>query len=170
MLDGSCATDDRFFLTADINDDETNQIALNEIVVHSKSVAQLLEYQISIDGEFVYRQKADGIIVSSPTGSTAYSMSGGGSIIHPSVNSIHLLPMLPHSLTARPLLINDNSIVKIKLFKRSGASVSFDSHNKINLKNNDVVTIKKANSTLKLIHPLNHNFYSACRTKLGWSL
>ncbi len=170
VLEGNYTTDERFFLTASINQNETNQIALNEIVVHSKSVAQLLEYEISIDGEFVYRQKADGIIISSPTGSTAYSMSGSGSIIHPSVNSIHLLPMFPHSLTTRPLLINDNSVIKIKLFKRSGASISFDSHNKLNLKNNDVVTIKKAKSTLSLIHPLNHNFYSACRTKLGWSL
>tara|TARA_B100002019_G_scaffold94669_1_gene81547 strand:+ start:928 stop:1788 length:861 start_codon:yes stop_codon:yes gene_type:complete len=170
VLEGKYTTDERFFLTADINGNETNQIALNEIVVHSKSVAQLLEYEISIDGDFVYRQKADGVIVSSPTGSTAYSMSGSGSIIHPSVNCIHLLPMFPHSLSARPLLINDNSKVQLKLYKKSGASVSFDSHNKLNLKNKDVVTIAKAKSTLSLIHPLNHNFYTACRTKLGWSL
>ena len=169
ILRGEYFLDDRFFLDAKVNTEEVGQIALNEVVIHSKSIAQLIEYEVFIDDIFVYRQKADGIIVSTPTGSTAYSLSGNGSIIHPSLKGINLLPMFPHSLSARPLIVPDHSEIRIQLFKKNG-SMSLDSHTKLNLQKNDFVTISMAKSKLQLIHPLNHDFYSACRNKLGWSL
>ena len=130
----------------------------------------MIEYELFIDNNFVYRQKADGIIINTPTGSTGYSLSGNGPIIHPSVKAITLLPMFPHSLDTRPLLVDESSKVVIKMCKRGKASLSLDSHNYCKLKSDDLIEIKKAKSKLYLVHPYNHDFFSACRNKLGWSL
>jgi NAD+ kinase len=118
----------------------------------------------------VYRQKADGIIINTPTGSTGYSLSGNGPIVHPSVRAITLLPMFAHSLNTRPLIVEDSSAILIKVCKKGKASLSLDSHNYHLLRSGDLIKITKAKSKLFLIHPFNHNFYSACRNKLGWSL
>lgn len=170
VIEGNYDLDKRVFLEASLNNDKNTTIALNEAVIHSGSVAQLIEYELFLDGSFVYRQKADGIIVNTPTGSTAYSLSGNGPIVHPNVKSISLLPMFPHSLSARPLLVKDDTKIKVKLVSNKGGTLSMDSHNFIKLKKNDEINISKSNSSLDLIHPKNHNFYSACRNKLGWSL
>ena len=92
-------------------------MALNEVVIHSGSIAQLIEFEVYIDETFVYRQKADGIIINTPTGSTAYSLSGHGPIIHPQVKAISLLPMFPHSLSSRPLIVNED-VSKIKYYSK----------------------------------------------------
>ena len=147
-----------------------SNIALNEIVIHSDSVAQLMEYDLFINNIFVYRQRADGLIISTPTGSTAYSLSGNGPIVHPEVKAITLLPMFPHSLNSRPMLVDGSSEIKVKILKNSKCCISFDSHNKFKLKVNDEITITKTSDELSLIHPESHNFYEASREKLGWSL
>lgn len=170
IVNGSYLTDYRFFLQALINRSRKGQIALNEAVIHSGQVAQMIEFELFIDESFVYRQRADGIIISTPTGSTAYSLSGNGSIIHPDVKAITLLPMFPHSLNARPLLIDKDSNINIKILSNKGATLSLDSHNFVQLKKHDEVNISKSPSELKLVHPMSHNFYTACRDKLGWSL
>ena len=162
--------EERFFLESQVNSEKQRNIALNEIVVHSKKIAQLIEYEIYIDKKFVYRQKADGIIISSPTGSTAYSLSGNGPIIHPSANAICLLPMFPHTLNSRPLIIDDSAGIEIRICKKGNARLSHDSHINSPLKEGDVISISKADSKLTLIHPMDHDFYSSCRNKLGWSL
>lgn len=162
--------EERFFLQSQVNNDKQRNIALNEIVVHSKKIAQLIEYEIHIDGYFVYRQKADGIIISSPTGSTAYSLSGNGPIIHPGARAICLLPMFPHSLNSRPLIVDDSSEIQIKICKKGSINLSLDSHINSSLKEGDVINISKASSKLSLVHPIDHDFYSSCRNKLGWSL
>lgn len=164
------AEEKRFFLESTVNNEKKGNIALNEVVIHSKKIAQLIEYEVYIDKSFVYRQKADGIIISTPTGSTAYSLSANGPIIHPSASAINLLPMLPHSLNTRPLVINDTSEIEVKICEKGSASLSLDSHFNSPLKKGDIVKISKAKSKLSLIHPDGHDFYSACRNKLGWSL
>ena len=126
--------------------------------------------EVFLNKEFVFRQKADGLIVSTSTGSTAYSLSGNGPIIHPDVKAITLLPMFPHSLNTSPLIVDDGSTITIKLVGKRRAKLSLDSHNFVNLKLNDEVEVLKTNQNITLIHPLKHDFYSACRTKLGWSL
>ena len=123
-----------------------------------------------LNGEFVYRQKADGLIISSPTGSTAYSLSGNGPIISPEVRAIILLPMFPHSLNSRTLIVDEDTEIKSTSRSKSKAYLSFDSHEKLNLSNQQDVFIQKAKSELTLIHPKDHNFYSSCRNKLGWSV
>ncbi len=169
VVNGNYTIDQRFFLEARINDYKTTNIALNEITVHSERVAQLIEYELFLDGKFVYKQKADGLIISSPTGSTAYSLSANGPIIHPGVKSISLIPMFPHSLNARPLIVSDETVIEIRVCKKGAASVIFDSHNKIKLKSGDTISLEKSKLLLSLIHPKNHNFFNACREKLGWS-
>ena len=170
ILEGKYIKDRRFFLEAKVNNSEKSFIALNEAVIHSGSVAKLIEYTVFIDEAFVYKQKADGIIISTPTGSTAYSLSGNGPIIHPSLGSISLLPMFPHSLSSSPLVVGAESEIKIKLTENSSsAQISFDSHNFVNLKGKNEIHIGKSQSVLELIHPLDHDFYDGCRSKLGWS-
>ena len=167
---GNFTRETRVFLKAKINNSTQENLALNEIVIHSNQVAQLIEYEVFVDDNFVFRQKADGIIVSTPTGSTAYSLSANGPIIHPEVKAISLIPMFAHSLNTRPLILKEDSKISIKVVKKGTSSISFDSHNTFKLKADDVVDISIADAKLTLVHPLNHDFYSACRTKLGWSL
>ena len=170
ILKGDYYLEERFFLEAKVNKTKSINLALNEVVVHSREVAQLIEYELFIDGVFVYRQKADGIIVNTPTGSTGYSLSGNGPIIHPSVNAITLLPMFPHSLNTRPLLVDEASEILLKIGNKGKASLSLDSHNYLTLKAGDSIKIVRAKSNLFLVHQHDHDFFSACRNKLGWSL
>ena len=169
VMKGKFLKDKRSFLEASISK-KKSYIALNEVVIHSGALAQLIEYELFVNDTFVYRQRADGIIVSSPTGSTAYSLSGGGPILHPEVKAITLLPMFPHSLSSSPLLVSDVSKIQIKIIDGAGRpKLSLDSHDSLVLKKGDEIIINKAKAELTLLHPLNHDFYSACRNKLGWS-
>ncbi len=170
ILQNNFEKEERFFLEAQVNKNKDKGKALNEVVIHSRNVAQLIEYELFIDDKFVYRQLADGIIISTPTGSTAYSLSASGPIIHPSVKGICLLPMFAHSLNSRPLIVDDSSKIQIKVCKKGKASLSLDSHQNYILKHGDTITIKKTVNKLMLIHPEGHDFYSSCRNKLGWSL
>jgi len=170
IMHGELIEDKRIFLEAKISGKEDNYIALNEIVLHSGSIAQLIEYDLFIDDEFVYKQKADGLIVSTPTGSTAYSLSGNGPIISPEVQAFTLLPMFPHSLNARTLITGQNKKIKLRISDKSRAYLSMDSHNNLKVTSDQEVIIKKAKTELTLIHPTDHSFFSSCRTKLGWSL
>lgn len=170
VMSGEYIADKRFFLEAFTKDDHEPHIAVNEVVVHSGAVAQLIEYELWVDNNFVFKQKADGIIISSPTGSTAYSLSGGGPIIYPDLEAIILLPMFPHSLSTSPLLINSGSEIAVKLLNsKNNTKISFDSHNSTSLKKGESIKIRRSSSELILIHPKDHDFFSACRNKLGWS-
>jgi len=170
VVKGSYSQDERSFIDSRLNNLPKSNIALNEVVIHSGSIAKLIEYELFINESFVYRQKADGIIISTPTGSTAYSLSGNGPIVHPDVKAITLLPMFPHSLNTRPLLVNEDAEITIQICSKGKTNMSLDSHTEIKLKQNDLIHLSKAKSRLTLIHPMEHDFYSACRNKLGWSL
>ncbi len=168
ILEGEYSEDNRFFLEASLKGKKT--IALNEVVIHSGEIAQLIEYDLFINDSFVYRQKADGLIISSPTGSTAYSLSGGGPIVHPKVKSIMISPMLPLSLSSSSLLVESESKIRVNLVKGSKkARISFDSQGRFLLEANEEIHLSKSFSCLKLLHPKGQDFYDACRNKLGWS-
>ena len=170
VIKGNFIKDKRFFLEASLQNKDGSFIALNEVVIHSGAIAQLIEFDLYIDDSFVYRQKADGLIVNSPSGSTAYSLSGGGPIVHPNLDAITLLPMFPHRLNTSPLVVSGRSKITIKMIEKKNKSVlSMDSHNSLKLRQGDVITISKGKSSLTLIHPRGHDFYEACRNKLGWS-
>ena len=170
VINGDFIEDRRIFLEAKLDGEKTTYKALNEIVLHSGSIAQMIEYDLFIDGDFVYKQRADGLIISTSTGSTAYSLSGNGPIISPEVKAITLLPMFPHSLNARTLITGQEKEIKLRVNKQSRAFLSMDSHLKIGVDPKHDVLIRKAKGELTLIHPTDHNFFSSCRNKLGWSL
>ena len=170
VIKGNFVEDKRFFLEASMQNQNENLIALNEIVIHSGAIAQLIEFNLFINDHFVYRQKADGLIINSPTGSTAYSLSGGGPIVHPGVDAITLLLMFPQSLSTSSLLVRADSSIRIELINpQLSAQVSFDSHDSLTVKGIQEINISKSTSVLNLIHPLDHDFFGGCRNKLGWS-
>ena len=170
VIKGNFVEDKRFFLEASVQNQNENLIALNEIVIHSGAIAQLIEFNLFINDHFVYRQKADGLIINSPTGSTAYSLSGGGPIVHPGVDAITLLLMFPQSLSTSSLLVRADSSIRIELINpQLSAQVSFDSHDTLTVKGIQEINISKSTSVLNLIHPLDHDFFGGCRNKLGWS-
>lgn len=170
VIKGNFVEDKRFFLEASMQSQNESLIALNEIVIHSGAIAQLIEFNLFINDHFVYRQKADGLIINSPTGSTAYSLSGGGPIVHPGVDAITLLLMFPQSLSTSSLLVRADSSIRIELTNpQLSAQVSFDSHDSLTVKGIQEINISKSTSTLNLIHPLDHDFFGGCRNKLGWS-
>lgn len=169
VVNGNYKKDSRFFLETLVQN-KKKYLALNEVVIHSGAVAQLIEFELFVNDSFVYRQKADGLIINTPTGSTAYSLSGGGPILHPSLNSLTILPMFPQRLSTSPLVVDATSKICIKLISSClNAKISFDSHDMLTLKKNEEILITKSIKPLNLIHPINHDFFEACRTKLGWS-
>lgn len=175
VLDGAYELDRRFMLSMQII--ENNEIlhqdfALNDIVLHAGKSVHTIDYQLTIDGVAVYRHHADGLIVATPTGSTAYSLSAGGPILHPSIAAICLAPMHPHTLSSRPILVSDDSLIELKVHKdnRIQPMVSADGRTSLPLNSEQVLVIQKAPKVLTLLHPLGFDFYQACRTKLNWSL
>ena len=170
ILEGGFVEDKRFFLETSLDQKKQRHLALNEVVIHSGEMAQLIEFDLYVDDIFVYRQKSDGLIISSPTGSTAYSLSAGGPIVHPDVDSIVISQMLPLSLNTSPLVVSGNSKIQVNLTNESKkAFISFDSHSNLTLKGGKQIVISKSKSNLKLIHPIENDFFQACRNKLGWS-
>ncbi|MAI53358.1 MAG: NAD kinase [Gammaproteobacteria bacterium TMED95] len=155
----------------DEGDSAAEATALNEVTIHSATMARMIEFDLYIDDVFVYTQSSDGLIVSSPTGSTAYALSAGGPIMHPSLNAIALVPMFPHSLNSRPLVVPGDSELRITLGEKLGAEakVSFDSQLEFRLHPGESVRVKKHPKPLALIHPTGQNFYGVCRSKLGWA-
>jgi len=170
ILDGNYVIEERNLVSAKFN--ETHLYGLNEVVIHSGSYAQLMRYQLSVNNKIVYEQRSDGLIVATPTGSTAYALSAGGPIIHPSLDVWTILPMLPQSLSSRPFIISSEEKVTINLFDgpNEQAKICVDGQNDIDLPFNTEISISKMKKTLKLVHPKDNDFFEACREKLGWSL
>lgn len=174
VLDGDYAEENRFLLDVSV-DREGRSVALadalNDVVVNSGTSAQMIEFELSIDGEFVYRQRADGLIVSTPTGSTAYALSGGGPIMHPSLDAIVLVPMFPHALSSRPIVVKGSSEIRLDILSRNRIHppVTCDGQVNMTARPGDAVIIRKKPERLTLLHPRGHSFYASCRDKLHWS-
>jgi NAD+ kinase len=145
--------------------------ALNDVVVNSGTSAQMIELELYIDDTFVYRQRADGLIVSTPTGSTAYSLSGGGPIMHPTLDAVVLVPMFPHALSSRPIVVDGNSAIRIDILERNRIHppVTCDGQVNMTARPGDSVLVTKKPHKLTLLHPVGHSFYASCRDKLRWS-
>ena len=143
---------------------------MNEAVLHAGKVASMIEFEVYIDGSFMFSQRSDGLIISTPTGSTAYSMSAGGPILTPNLNAFSLVPMFPHTLTARPIVVDGNSEIKLMLANENyeNLQVSCDGHVILAVMPGDEVIIKKSPQTIRLIHPLDHDYFNVLRTKLSW--
>jgi NAD+ kinase len=173
VLNGKYVTDKRFLLSSVVRrGDEVigRAEALNDVVVNSGTSAQMIEFDLYVDDEFVYRQRSDGLIVSTPTGSTAYSLSGGGPIMHPKLDAFVLVPMFPHTLSSRPIVIDASSHIRIEILNSNAIHppVTCDGQVHLTAMPGDTVHINKRRHKLKLIHPVDHSFYASCRDKLGW--
>ena len=147
------------------------EIFLNEVVIHSGSVTKMLDLEISLKDQAIYNLKADGLIISSSTGSTAYSYSGGGPIISPKLDAISLLPMFSHSSSSHSLLLSNREEVTVKIKNKNLNSTQIFVDGKKNLKySNNGLKVTNTKKTFKLYHPKDYNYFEACRTKLGWAV
>lgn len=141
--------------------------SINDLVIHSLS-GRMMEAQLMIDGKFVYCERSDGIIVATSAGSSAYALSAGGPLIAPTARAIEVVNISPHNMTSRPLVLSDNSTVKIELVSEDEVAVYADGHNQINISKGAVIEIAKDDLEVPLIHHYDYDIFSAYRSKLGW--
>lgn len=146
--------------------------ALNDVVLHSRNAVRMIEFTTFIDGNFVIKQRADGLVVATATGSTAYALSSGGPILHPALDANVLVPICPHTLSNRPIVINSQSQIEISLCNTRehhvDSRVSFDGHNDIELVSGDRITIQAGQKKMRLLHPESYDYYHILRSKLHW--
>ena len=142
---------------------------LNEVVINRAVLAKIIEVEITLDGQFVNSFRADGIIVATPTGSTAYSLSAGGPILYPSMNAVVITPVCPFTLTNRPIVIPDNAEIRLRLKSESeGVALTLDGQVGYQMKTEDCVVIRKSNTSFNLVKPPNRNYFDVLRNKLKW--
>ncbi|MGA1861479.1 NAD(+)/NADH kinase [Deferribacter thermophilus] len=171
ILEGNYRCEQRMKLNGKIvnGEAEFSMDVLNDIVIHKGALARIIEMDVFIDNMFVNTYRADGLIIATPTGSTAYSLAAGGPIVIPTMNSILITPICPHSLTHRPVVVPDNSEIKI-IIKSEDEKIfiTFDGQIGKKLEKNDEIIIKKSKNYARLIIPKNRNYYSLLREKLHW--
>lgn len=173
VLDGHYIEEKRFLLSAKIHNKKETFFrgdALNDVVLGRGSETHLVEFDVYIDRQFVSHYRADGMILATPTGSTAYSLSAGGPIMHPQLNAIVLVPMFSHSLSSRPLVIDAHSTIDLVISKRNEVDlrISCDGHESRMVKPGQQVCIEQQQQKLRLLHPCDYHYYDTLRIKLGW--
>jgi NAD+ kinase len=173
ILDGHYFEGERFLLFCQVLRDGQNIMehdAINEVIIQKWNIAKLIELETYVNQTLVHNQRADGMIVATPTGSTAYALSGGGPILHPALDALVLVPICPHSLSNRPIVIAGNSIVEIIVGtpEIDHARLSCDGEIICELLAGDRVRIQKKDKHVRLIHPANHNHFNTLRSKLHW--
>jgi NAD+ kinase len=174
ILEGQYVLESRFLLEVFLNSQKGEVLlgaAMNDVVLHPGRAATMIEFELYIDGGFVYNQASDGLIVATPTGSTAYSMSAGGPIMHPKLDALVLVPMYPHSLSSRPIVVDSGSSIKLIIRERENTApqVSCDGTVVHATSAGDTITIRRKQKELKLLHPVDYDYYATCRSKLHWS-
>jgi len=174
ILGGEFITEKRFLLEMNIfrhGELKSTNSAMNEVVLHAAKVANMIEFELYIDELFVYHQRSDGLITATPTGSTAYSLSGGGPILTPNMDAISLVPMFPHTLSSRPIVIDGNSNISLRIpnYLSSNVQVSCDGQISLDVLPGDEIKISKCENQLRLIHPKDYSYYEVLRSKLSWS-
>jgi len=144
-------------------------LAFNDVVVSRGAMGSMIELAVTVDGEFIYSLRADGLIVATPTGSTAYALSAGGPILHPALQALALVPISPHTLSNRPVAIRGNSRVEVTLERGADARVNFDVQAWHQLEVEDVVTVSAAPRPATLLHPKGYGYFTMLRQKLRWN-
>lgn len=145
---------------------EYSSYAFNDVVI--KSGLRLIEIEVEIDGKFVYKQRSDGLILSTPTGTTAYALSAGGPILHPNLEAISLVPICPHTLSNRPIAVNSGSKIEVTLVQFDEAQLSFDGQLQLTLQVGDTIKVHRAEKAISLLHPANYCYFEMLRNKLNW--
>ncbi len=171
ILEGRYLAEERLLLEASVMRDGqevASGSAFNDLVFSRGALGSMIEFEIFIDGQFVYSQRSDGLIVSTPTGSTAYALAAGGPILHPSVPAIALVPICPQSMTNRPIAVSDRSEVEVVLLRGFESRVHFDGQSHADLLETDRVLIRRSERNLTLLHPVGYDYFGVLREKLHW--
>ena len=172
MLNGAYELDSRTLLESQVMRDGApahQGTALNDVVVNRSSRSGMVELSVEVNGSFMYNQRSDGLIVATPTGSTAYSLSAGGPILHPRLTGIVMAPVSPHALSNRPIVLPDDSFISIEITGGRDVTVHFDMQTLAILQTGDRVTVKKSAQKVILLHPVGHSEYRTLREKLHWN-
>ncbi len=173
VLAGNYMVEERIMLQAEIIREGvviSQNIAFNDVVVHKWEEARMLEFETYINDGYVNTQRSDGVIISTPTGSTAYSLSGGGPILHPTLDAITMVPICPHTLSQRPLCVGGDSVIDISISElgHGSAQVTCDGQINLGVAIGDRIRIRRADHKIKLMHPADYNYYELLSAKLRW--
>ncbi len=172
ILGGKYVTEERMLLEGEVFSGAQsvfNVLAFNDVVVSRGLKGSMIEIEVRIDGKFLYTVRSDGLIVASPTGSTAYALSAGGPIVHPSLSVMALVPICPHTFSSRPIVISSDSTVELTINNAADARAHFDSHSRFDLKDEDRVVVRRYGHTIRLLHPVGHDYYNMLRGKMHWA-
>lgn len=171
ILAGAFVAENRLLLnTSIIRQGEAvfSACAFNDVVVSKGSAGRLIEFEARIDGEFVYSQRSDGLVIATPTGSTAYALSAGGPILYPSMEAFVMVPICAHTLAVRPVVVDSHSVVELELVYAGDARVHFDGQRHCDIKIGDVIHVTRSPALIQLLHPKDYSYYRTLREKLYW--
>ncbi len=171
ILSGQYVAEERILLNGQVHrggERVFQSTAFNDVVVGKGGSGRLIDLEIAINSEFVYSQRADGLVVTTPTGTTAYALSAGGPIVHPTLEAFALVPICPHTLSARPIVVNSHSRIELHLTYADDARAHFDGQQHFDLQSGDHVWITRASRTVTLLHPHSYSYYDTLRQKLHW--
>lgn len=172
ILDGKFVAEDRMLLASEIfsgGERVFDVLAFNDVVVSKGVKGSMMEFELRIDGQFIYSQRSDGLIVATPTGSTAYALSSGGPIVHPSLKVMTLVPVCPHTLSNRPIVISSDCTIEIVVHGAEDPRAHFDSHSHFDLREGDRIMVRRYPHAMSLLHPVGHSYYGMLREKLNWN-
>ncbi|MCX7946042.1 MAG: NAD(+) kinase [Hydrogenophilus sp.] len=172
ILDGEFVEEERALLSASVQREGAVVVettALNDVVVTRGDLGRMIEFDLWVNGRFVYRQRADGMIVTTPTGSTAYALSANGPILHPHLCGIALVPLCPHTLTARPIVLGAEATVELALLPGHVADLYFDGQGRVAILPSDRLLVGVAERTVRLLHPPDYDYFATLREKLHWN-
>lgn len=177
VLDGNFQIEERMLLQGSVWRGDAQMYsasALNDVVLNRAGRGGMIEMRVELDGVYMYTQRADGLIIATPTGSTAYALSAAGPLLHPGLNAMVLVPVAPQSMSNRPIVIPDTGVLNMTLTAigrvETGASVHFDMQTWSDLQLGDRITVQRAPHTARLVHPQGYSFFSTLRRKLHWNL
>jgi NAD+ kinase len=172
MLAGQYEEDHRTLIHAQVVRDGASvfeALAMNDVVVNRGATSGMVELKVEVDGHFVANQRADGLIVATPTGSTAYALSAGGPLLHPSTPGWVLVPIAPHTLSNRPIVLPDSVEITIELVSGRDASANFDMQSLASLLHGDRITVRRSEYTVRFLHPKGWTYFDTLRKKLHWN-
>ncbi len=172
LLDGRYSREQRFLLDAEVlrsGERVFQTLALNDVVVNKGEVGRMIELEVKVDGELIHVLRADGLIISTPTGSTAYALSANGPILHPAVAGIAIVPLSPHALSYRPITVPDACTIDVGLLTPHDGRVHFDGQTRFDARAGDVIRVQRSSHSITLLHPPGYSYFAMLREKLHWS-
>jgi NAD+ kinase len=172
MLLGNYQTEDRSLLQAQVMRDQRcvfSALAMNDVVVNRGGTSGMVELRVEVDGHFVSNQRADGLIIATPTGSTAYALSVGGPLMHPSIGGWVMAPIAPHTLSNRPIVLPESSEISIEIVAGRYVSANFDMQALADLILGDRILVKRSEHTVRFLHPAGWNYFDTLRKKMHWN-